>query len=186
VSRESGRPKRNRIVVEAQSRNARSPRPVNRQNGRGAHEGLMAASLIGAAALATFGALFLTSRPYNPMDASVAPQQVVPPGPNISPSPKASPTPTATPRPDQTPEPAEAAGETAPDDATIQSQIEQTLAGNAVLSKLDVSTLVESGKVTIVGSVKSAELKQQVEKAIRSVKGVTSVDNQLVILAATP
>jgi hypothetical protein len=46
--------------------------------------------------------------------------------------------------------------------------------------------LVESGKVTIVGSVRSAEIKQRVEKTIRSVKGVAGVDNQLVITEATP
>jgi osmotically-inducible protein OsmY len=55
-----------------------------------------------------------------------------------------------------------------------------------VFSSLDVSTLVEGGKVTIVGAVKSPELKQRVEKAIQSVKGVTSVDNQLVVTEATP
>ena len=76
--------------------------------------------------------------------------------------------------------------ETAPDDAWIQSQIERMLASDPTLSKLDVSTLVEAGKVTIVGSVRSADLKQRVEKALRAVKGVVSVDNQLIITEATP
>ena len=49
-----------------------------------------------------------------------------------------------------------------------------------------MSTLVENGKVTIVGSVKSAEVKQRVERTIRSVKGVIAVDNQLVITEASP
>jgi osmotically-inducible protein OsmY len=75
---------------------------------------------------------------------------------------------------------------TVPDDAGIQSQIERTLASDPVLSKLDVSTLVEGGKVTIVGSVRSADLKQRVEKTLRSVKEVISVDNQLVVTEATP
>ena len=75
---------------------------------------------------------------------------------------------------------------TIPDDAGIQSQIERTLAADPVLSKLDVSTLVEGGKVTIVGSVRSADLKQRVEKSLLSVRGVISVDNQLVITEATP
>jgi osmotically-inducible protein OsmY len=73
-----------------------------------------------------------------------------------------------------------------PDDAGIQFQIDRTLTADPVLSKLDVSTLVESGQVTIVGSVRSAELKQRVEKTLRSVKGVVSVDNQLVVTEATP
>ena len=75
---------------------------------------------------------------------------------------------------------------TVPDDAGIQSQIEKVLASDPALSKLDVSTLVENGKVTIVGSVKSSDLKLRVEKAVRSVKGVVRVDNQLVVSEATP
>ena len=73
-----------------------------------------------------------------------------------------------------------------PDDASIQTHIDATLAADPALAKLDVSTLVENGKVTIVGSVRSIELKQRVEKAIRAIKGVTNVDNQLVVNDATP
>jgi len=149
--------------------------------------------VIGAAALATFIALFLTSRPYDPMNSTVVPQQVIPEGQVVmQPSPKQSPTPTfspqSTPSPStrQSPEPTLEATVTIPDDASIQSQIEKILASDPVLSQLDVSTLVESGKVTVVGSVPSPDLKQRVERAVRSVKGVISVDNQLVVTQATP
>ncbi|HSQ23038.1 MAG TPA: BON domain-containing protein [Pyrinomonadaceae bacterium] len=151
----------------------------------------MAVSIIIAAALATFVALFLTSRPFDPMNASIAPQQVVPVGPGVSPSPKSSPT--ATPLSSQTPSnqesPSTPGGEIlneTPDDGTIQAHIESALAGDPSLSKLDVSTLVQNGRVTIVGSVSSVQLKQQVEKTIRSVKGVAGIDDQLVITEATP
>ena len=80
-------------------------------------------------------------------------------------------------------------GETSPavvDDATIQSEIDKTLASDSALANLDVSTLVENGKVTIVGSVKSLELKQRVAREIRAIKGVTSIDNQLVVAESTP
>lgn len=154
-------------------------------------EGLVAISVIAAAALATFIALFLTSRPYDPMNSTVVPQQVIPEGPAVmQPSPKQSPTPTPqstpSPSPRQSPEPTVEATVTIPDDASIQSQIEKLLASDAVLSQLDVSTLVESGKVTLVGSVHSPDMKQRVERAVRSVKGVISVDNQLVVTQATP
>ena len=72
------------------------------------------------------------------------------------------------------------------DDASVQSHIDAALAADPALAKLDVSTLVENGKVTIVGSVRSAELKQRVERTIRSLKGVVAVDNQLVVNEATP
>jgi osmotically-inducible protein OsmY len=72
------------------------------------------------------------------------------------------------------------------DDASIQAHIDAALAADPNLAKLDVSTLVENGKVTIVGAVRSAELKQRVERTIRSIKGVNGVSNQVVVNEATP
>jgi hypothetical protein len=184
---------RNRIVIETSSaRSQRGSRPLGRQSRTGHREGIVALSVIGAAALATFIALFLTSRPYDPMNSTLTPGQAVPAGsPVLGPSPK--PTATISPSPQvkvaeggtPTPElPVETA--TVPDDAGIQFQIDRTMTADPALSKLDVSTLVEGGKVTVVGSVRSADLKQRVEKTLRSIKGVVSVDNQLVITETTP
>jgi hypothetical protein len=152
----------------------------------------VALSVIGAAALATFIALFLTSRPYNPMNSTFAPGQTVPAGslamePSLKPSPTISPSPQQNVAAGATPTPAlEVENATVPDDAGIQSQIDRTLTSDPALSKLDVSTMVEGGRVTVVGSVRSADLKQRVEKALRSIKGVVSIDNQLAITEATP
>ena len=182
------RPGRSRIVVETSARPRRPPARGYHQPPRNA-ELWLAISLIVAAGLATFLALFLTSRPYDPMNASVAPQQIVPAGPSISPSPSPKSSASATPTPQTATLPSVPSGETSPvpvDDATIQSQIEKTITADPALANLDVSTLVENGKVTIVGSVKSAELKQRVAREIREIKGVTSVDNQLVVTEATP
>jgi hypothetical protein len=135
-------------------------------------------------------ALFLTSRHFDPMNSTVLPQQTVPQGPAmVQPSPKPSPSTSPQERTaaEQSPTPAVAAAGTAgSDDAGIQSRIERTLAADPTLAKLDVSTLVEGGKVTLVGSVSSTDLKSRVEKVVSSVKGVVSVDNQLVVTAATP
>src|SRR2546430_1647642 len=183
------RASRSRIVVDASQRRQRRsapPRPPSRSN-----ELWVAVSVIIAAALATFLALFMTSRPYDPATASLAPQQMVPSGPVYTPSPKPSPSASATPqtKPSTESTPAPTVGETSdarPDDASIQTHIDATLAADPALAKLDVSTLVENGKVTIVGSVRSIELKQRVEKAIRAIIGVTNVDNQLVVNNSTP
>ena len=192
MSHDPERQRRNRIVIETPSaRHQRSTRPAGRKSARG-REGIVAISVIAAAGLATFMALFITSRPYDPMNSTVTPQQAVPQGGSVTPSPK--PSPTATPSPQQnqspaaglTPEPRGTAQTTIPDDAAIQTQIEKALASDPTLSKLDVSTLVENGKVTIVGSVKSSDMKLRVEKVVRSVKGVLGVDNQLVVAEATP
>ena len=185
--------RRNRIVIETQSSGLRgSARSSGRKPGPGTREGIVALTVIGAAALATFVALFITSRPYDPMNSTITPAQTVPagslamqpspkPSPTISPSPQQNLIGTVAPSPGPT-----AATATVPDDADIQSQIERALASDPTVSKLDVSTLVEGGKVKIVGSVGSMDLKQRVERAVRSVRGVAGVDNQLVVTEATP
>jgi hypothetical protein len=182
------RQRHKRIVVETPS--GRSQRGSARQAAPRPRESMVAVTVIAAATLATFLALFLTSRPYDPMDSTIAPQQTVPQGPiTPTPSPKASPTLTPSnqgPASGQTSESAGEAKVAAIDDAAIQAAIEKTIAGDATLSTLDLNTIVEGGKVTLAGSVRSPDLKQRVEKAVRSVKGVVSVDNQLVITEATP
>jgi len=189
MSRHTDSQRRNRIVVPANSARYRSGSRLNSQPRP--REGLTAITLIGAAMLATFLALFLTSRPYDPMNSTIAPQPDVPSGQlMMQPSPKSSPSPTPqlnqNSAPGQSPEPG--GGNTAAtiDDATIQNEIEKLIAADATLSKLDIDTIVEGGRATIVGSVRSAELKQRVEKMVRSVKGVLAVDNQLAIIEATP
>ena len=179
---------RSRIVVDTSRRAQTNVRGANRTPPRNP-EPWIAISIIVAAALATFLALFITSRPFDPETASFAPQQAIPAGPVFSPSPRQSPTASPTPqaKPSVQTSPVPSAEATPPvDDASIQSHIESALGADPALAKLDVSTLVENGKVTIVGSVRSAELKQRVERTIRSVKGVANVDNQLVINEATP
>ena len=183
------RQRHKRIVVETPS--GRGPRVSRRQaTAPRPRESIVAVTVIAAATLATVLALFLTSRPYDPMDSTIAPQQTVPQGPATpTPSPKPSPTLTPSDHGLSSGQTNESAGQTKPaavDDATIQAEIEKTIASDSTLSALDLSTIVEGGKVTLAGSVRSPDLKQRAEKAVRSVKGVVSVDNQLVITDATP
>ena len=181
------RPDRKRVVISTSSeRPGRGPRPRARRTG--SREGIVALSVIAAAALATFLALFLTSRPYDPMDSTFDAQQTAPSGPLAMQSPTPSPSPTAAATqasPSESPEPAGEAAATV-DDATIQAQIETASRTDPALANLDVSTIVERGRVTIIGSVSSPELKQRVERTIRAIKGVVAVDNQLVVIEATP
>ena len=183
----SSRQSKSRIVIETPRPYRKQALPPKRQPGG---EVWVAISVVIAAGLATFVALFVTSRPFDPMNASLSPQQVVPSGPAFTPTPRpsASTTPTPETKPVNQSSASLPGGETPLpiDDAAIQSRIESALGSDAVLSKLDISTLIEGGKVTIVGSVRSVDLKQRVERTIRSVKGVVAVDNQLVVTEATP
>src|SRR6267154_3966856 len=84
--------RRNRIVIETPSgRHPQGSGPAGRRSMTGGREGIVALTVIGAAALATFIALFLTSRPYDPMNSTLAPGQTVPAGSlALGPSPKPS------------------------------------------------------------------------------------------------
>lgn len=66
------------------------------------------------------------------------------------------------------------------DDGTIQSNIEKRFADDPKVAALGITISVIDGKVTLVGSVESTEMKDRVERLAR-VKGVKSVDNQIII-----
>lgn len=67
-------------------------------------------------------------------------------------------------------------------DSTIQSEIDKRLSEDSTLSTLGITATVIDGKVTLIGTVKSDALKSQVERMVRRVKGVTSIDNQITVM----
>ena len=71
------------------------------------------------------------------------------------------------------------AGGLATDDSAVQTAVDKKLTNDPALSSLGITATVLNGKVTLMGSVKSEALKNQVERAVRNVKGVKSVDNQI-------
>lgn len=66
-----------------------------------------------------------------------------------------------------------------PDDSTVQSAVDKKMSDDPKLSALGVTATVVNGKVTLMGSVQSATDKIFVERAVRNVKGVKTVDNQI-------
>jgi len=67
------------------------------------------------------------------------------------------------------------------DDSAIQAAIDKKLSNDPNLSSLGIVASVVNGKVTLTGTVKTAALKAQVERAVRNLKGVKSIDNQITI-----
>jgi osmotically-inducible protein OsmY len=65
------------------------------------------------------------------------------------------------------------------DDTAIQAEIDKRIADDPNLSKLDVTATVTNGRVILVGTVPTNELKSRIEKLARAVKGVKEVDNQI-------
>lgn len=71
---------------------------------------------------------------------------------------------------------------TASADGGIQTAIDKKIADDPVLAGLGITATVLDGKVTLTGTVKDETLKTQVERAIRSIRGVRQVDNQIVAM----
>ena len=70
-----------------------------------------------------------------------------------------------------------------PDDGAIQSEIDKRLQKDQTLAALNITVSVVNGKAMLVGTVKTDQLKQQVEKLVFAVKGVKGVDNQIIVSA---
>ena len=67
-------------------------------------------------------------------------------------------------------------------DSTIQTEIDKRLLDDPVFSTHAITATVINGKVTLLGSVKTEDVKTAVERMVRQVKGVKAVDNQITVL----
>ena len=67
-------------------------------------------------------------------------------------------------------------------DTTIQTAIDKRLTDDPAFSSLGITATVINAKVTLLGTVKSEEVKTQIEHMVKQVKGVKSVDNQITVL----
>lgn len=68
-------------------------------------------------------------------------------------------------------------------DGAVQAAIDKKISDDPTLSSLGVTVTVLDGKATLTGTVKSEALKGQVDRAIRAIKGVKQVDNQIVVFS---
>ena len=68
------------------------------------------------------------------------------------------------------------------DDSTVQSNIERKFADDPKVAALGITVSVIDGKVTLIGTVDSREMKDKVERMAK-IKGVKSVDNQIIVNA---
>ena len=67
-------------------------------------------------------------------------------------------------------------------DGAVQMAVDKAIGDDPTLAALGITTTVFDGKVTLTGTVKSEALKSQVDRAIRAVRGVKQVDNQIVVM----
>ncbi len=64
-------------------------------------------------------------------------------------------------------------------DSAVQSAIDKKISNDPSLSSLGITAMVLDGKVTLMGIVHSESEKARVERAVRAIKGVKSIDNQI-------
>jgi hypothetical protein len=76
-----------------------------------------------------------------------------------------------------------APAETVNIDSTIQTAIDKKISDDPDISTLGITASVLDGKVTLLGTVKTEALKTQVERMVKQIKGVKSVDNQILVVA---
>lgn len=68
-------------------------------------------------------------------------------------------------------------------DSTIRTAVDKKLADDPEISTLGITTSVLNGKVMLLGTVKTEELKTRIERIVKQVKGVKEVDNQISVIA---
>lgn len=68
-------------------------------------------------------------------------------------------------------------------DGAVQTAIDRKISEDPSLSALGITATVLDGKVTLTGTVQSEALKSKIDRAIRAVKGVKQVDNQIMVMS---
>ena len=180
-----------RIVVETPNarREVEHTEAVHYPDRSGISGAAMAAIVVGVIALAAIIILFVMNRQQNAND-NLAAQQ---PSTTIVQQPAQQPpvvvqqpaTTTTQPAPIIVNAPAGGSGgattTSGNDDGAIQAAVDKKLSDDPTLSSLGITVTVLNGRATLMGIVKTEALKAQVERAIRNVKGVKSIDNQISI-----
>ena len=180
---------RRRIVVETpnERREVVHSEQVRHPQSSGVSGATLAAVVIAVIALAAVMILFVLNRQDTMNNNATAqqPPQTIIQQPAQQPQPPIvvqEPAPATQPAPVIVNNPPPAGGSTSgrvSDDSTIQTAIDKKLSDDPSLASLGITAVVLNGKVTLTGLVKTESQKAQVERTVRSVKGVKSIDNQI-------
>jgi uncharacterized protein HemX len=178
---------RSRVVVETPSAKREVDRveTVRYPERDGAFGMAMAAVVVGIIALAAIIILFVMNRQQQQDQTANTPQPQTtivqqpaqqPPVVVQQPAPATQPAPVIVNQP--------SGGSTSGgvrDDSAIQAAIDKKLSSDPNLSSLGIYVNFANGKATLTGTVKTESQKAQVERAVRSVKGVNLIDNQIIV-----
>lgn len=189
--------RRSRVVVETpnERREVVHSQSVRTPDNSGISAGMVGVLVVVAIALITMLVLFWLSSQPTTDNANLAAQQppttvVQQPAPVQQPPVIIQqPAPATQPAPIVVTPPAATGGSTMPAetavniDSTIQTVVDKRISDDPEISTLGITATVLNGKVMLVGTVKTEELKTRIEKMVKQIKGVKEVDNQITVLA---
>lgn len=183
--------RRSRVVVETptERREVVDSQSVRTPDNSGISAGMVGVLVVVAIALITMLVLFWMSTQPAPENSNLAAQQPTveqpapvqqPPVIIQQPAPATQPAPiVVTPPAGGTTMPAESVNI----DSTLQAAIDKRLMDDPEFSTLGITASVVNAKVTLLGTVKTETLKGQIERAVKQIKGVKEVDNQISVIA---
>ena len=191
--------RRSRVVVETptERREVVSSQSVRTPDNSGISAGMVGVLVVVAIALITMLVLFWMSSQPTTDNANLAAQQPTttvvqqpapaqqPPVIIQQPAPVTQPAPIVVTPPagGTTTMPAGSASSAANIDSTIQAAVDKKLADDPDISPLGITATVLNGKVMLIGTVKTEEMKTRIERMVKQIKGVKAVDNQISVIA---
>ncbi len=72
------------------------------------------------------------------------------------------------------------------DDVMISSKVKSKLIANSEIRASDIDVSSSQGVVTLIGRVRSQQMKDDAERTARNTKGVTNVNNELIVGSIRP
>ena len=188
--------RRSRVVVETPNERREVVHTQSVRDNSGMSAGMIGVLVVVAIALITMLVLFWMSSQQATDNANLAAQQPTtvvqqpapvqqPPVIIQQPAPVTQPAPIVVTPPagGTTTMPADSASTAANMDSTIQTAVDKKLADDPEISTLGITATVLNGKVMLIGTVKTEEMKTRIERMVRQVKGVKAVDNQISVIA---
>jgi len=187
--------RRSRVVVETpnERREVVHSQSVRNPDNNGISAGMVGVLVVVAIALITMLVLFwLSSQPGTEDPALTAQQQpavIQQPAPATQQPPVIiqQPAPATQPAPIVVTPPAGGTttmpAESVNIDSTVQAAIDKRLADDPEFSTLGITASVINDEVTLLGTVKTEALKAHIERAVKQIKGVKKVDNQITVIA---
>ncbi len=187
--------RRSRVVVETPNSRREVTQTESVRNDRGGISGATVGIIVVVAiALITIVVLFLMNgQSTDTTNANLAEQQPAAQQPVIVQQPAQQQPPVIIQQPAPAGQPPVVINQPAPaggsvpvnnsNDGAVQTAIDKKIGDDPNLSSLGITATVLDGKVTVTGTVKSEALKSQIDRMLRTIKGVKQVDNQIVVMS---